>query len=54
MHIFFEEEAGVAVCETCWKAINAVAIHCVLDFLGDVLSRHGIEIKSPFRFRTLK
>jgi hypothetical protein len=52
---FHEEETGIAVCEECWKVIDAVAVHCISDYLtGIVEERSGVELKSPFKFRALK
>jgi hypothetical protein len=52
---FHEGETGIAVCEECWKVIDAVAVHCVSEYLKDVVvEKPGVEIKSPFKFRALK
>jgi hypothetical protein len=39
---FYDEVSGIAVCEECWKTIDAVAIHCASNFL---------KTKSPFKFK---
>jgi hypothetical protein len=46
---FIEEDAGIAVCKECWKVIDAVAVHCVSEYL----SSKGEEIRSPFKFRAI-
>jgi hypothetical protein len=52
---FYDEETGIAVCETCWKVIDVVAVHCISDYLGRILERElKVKIKSPFKFKALK
>lgn len=51
---FHDEISGIAICEKCWKVIDAVAVHCIVDYLNDALSENGIKIKSPFRFKPLQ